>query len=173
LGEDTYYSRNKEKVKKVHKEYYEKNKEKVLGRNKKYRDSHREQYNKYKQEWRKRHPEAARESVRKDHEKHKDKYQERRRALGLSRKIEALFYYSDGHMKCACCGESMIEFLSIDHVFGGGHRHLKETKAGSIYQWLRRADYPSGFQVLCYNCNCSKGFFGECPHETARRESGN
>src|SRR5262245_47553294 len=28
--------------------------------------------------------------------------------------------------ECACCGETHIEFLGIDHINGGGHKHRKE-----------------------------------------------
>ncbi len=66
--------------------------------------------------------------------------------------------------KCLCCGESHIEFLSIDHINGNGTQHRKTTIGTHIYDWLRRNDYPEGYRVLCFNCNMSLGFFGYCPH---------
>lgn len=66
---------------------------------------------------------------------------------------------------CACCGSTQDEFLSIDHVNTDGAEHRKKIGLGSaIHQWLRREDYPEGFQVLCFNCNMSKGLYGQCPH---------
>jgi hypothetical protein len=62
-----------------------------------------------------------------------------------------------------------MEFLSIDHVNGGGGEHRRKLKTTSMYHWLRRQGYPSGFAVLCMNCNFAKGHFGECPHEAERR----
>ncbi len=70
---------------------------------------------------------------------------------------------------CKCCGERRPEFLTIDHVDGGGSAHRKQV--GCVYRWLKRQGFPSGFQVLCYNCNCAKGFFGRCPHEAERQKS--
>ena len=73
--------------------------------------------------------------------------------------------------KCKCCGETQMEFLSIDHVNGGGNIHRRKIKAegggtASMYRWLKKNGYPKkGFQVLCYNCNLAKGFYGECPHK--------
>lgn len=67
--------------------------------------------------------------------------------------------------KCACCGEKEIAFLTIDHVDGGGNRHRRELKLSMIYRWLIRNGYPSGFQILCWNCNLAKHHFGECPHK--------
>ena len=72
---------------------------------------------------------------------------------------------------CACCGESNQAFLTIDHINGGGTQHRKKNKNGSIvgnsvYRWLRKQGYPDGHQVLCFNCNCAKGLYGQCPHQT-------
>ena len=67
-----------------------------------------------------------------------------------------------GH-KCYCCGETESNFLTIDHTDGGGRKHRKEIKM-SIYQWLVKNNFPTGFQLMCYNCNCAKGFYGVCPH---------
>lgn len=71
--------------------------------------------------------------------------------------------------KCACCGEANIEFLQIDHIHGGGNKHRQQLdKSGSagsrIYYWLRKNNWPDGYQVLCANCNWSSAMFGYCPH---------
>lgn len=67
--------------------------------------------------------------------------------------------------KCACCGESQAGFLAIDHVNNDGAQHRRETKYGNLPVWLRQNGYPSGFQILCHNCNLAKGFYGKCPHK--------
>lgn len=67
--------------------------------------------------------------------------------------------------KCACCGESVFEFLSIDHINGDGRKHREQIKTQDICDWLRKNKYPEGFRVLCFNCNCAIGFHGYCPHE--------
>ena len=67
---------------------------------------------------------------------------------------------------CACCGESHEEFLVIDHINGGGTKHRQEVGSGSkFYQWLKKQGFPSGFRVLCHNCNASLGFYKRCPHD--------
>jgi hypothetical protein len=81
-----------------------------------------------------------------------------------------LDYYGNG--RCSCCGESNIEFLSIDHINGGGSQHRKENSAvRTIYSWLKKNNYPSGFRVLCHNCNQSLGFLGYCPHSKEMKGS--
>ena len=73
--------------------------------------------------------------------------------------------------KCACCGETMEEFLTIDHINGGGGKHIRTLGGGtSFYRWLIASDFPEGFQVLCYNCNLSKGRYGYCPHRHKNHE---
>jgi len=70
--------------------------------------------------------------------------------------------------KCACCGEDTIEFLTIDHINNNGAKERKNTKQGTggkLYRWLIKNNFPKdNYQLLCYNCNCAKGFFGYCPH---------
>lgn len=76
---------------------------------------------------------------------------------------------------CACCGENIEVFLTIDHTAGDGSAHRQEITngrgraAGSrpLYRWLRKHGYPSGFQVLCFNCNYAKHQLGTCPHQTS------
>lgn len=71
--------------------------------------------------------------------------------------------------KCACCRERREEFLTIDHTGGRGvgARHRK-TRSGTnaMYGELDRGPADkSKYRVLCYNCNCSLGFRGYCPHD--------
>jgi hypothetical protein len=65
---------------------------------------------------------------------------------------------------CQCCGETELQFLAIDHIYGGGTLHRKTIGKQMIFSWLRKNGYPEGFQVLCHSCNLAKGFYGECPH---------
>ena len=93
------------------------------------------------------------------------------REFQQKRKLSIIKHYSLGEFKCACCGETEIGFLSIDHIGGGGTKQKKELGGGGnmIHRWITRNNFPVGFQILCYNCNMSKGALGECPHETERR----
>jgi len=86
----------------------------------------------------------------------------------LKLKIDVLTHYSNGTPKCACCGETLIGFLSVDHINGGGTEHRKKIGrfGSSFYQWLKQHKYPSGYQVLCYDCNIGKAHNdGICPHK--------
>ena len=84
-------------------------------------------------------------------------------------KLEVFSHYSNGLPKCSCCGETHIDFLSIDHVEGNGNKHRQKIhcKAGlNFYKWLKTYNFPQGYQVLCMNCQFGKmqnnGF---CPHK--------
>lgn len=81
-------------------------------------------------------------------------------------RIDVLKHYSNGSLKCSCCSESNVEFLALDHANGDGAEHRKCVGSGAaMYSWIRKHDYPEGFQVLCHNCNQSIGFYGYCPHQ--------
>lgn len=76
---------------------------------------------------------------------------------------------------CACCGEIEYNFLGVDHINGGGNKHRKELKGNctALVNYLFKHDFPRAqFQVLCWNCNMSKGFFGICPHQTSKARDG-
>lgn len=67
---------------------------------------------------------------------------------------------------CGCCKESNPKFLTIDHIESDGAAHRKEIGRGSLYRWLKRHNYPPGFRVLCFNCNCGREYNGGiCPHK--------
>lgn len=75
--------------------------------------------------------------------------------------------YCIGTIKCACCGETKLELLTLDHINNDGGSLRKQIKGhGNLYHWLPKHHFPSGFQVLCYNCNIGKfRCGGKCPHE--------
>jgi hypothetical protein len=82
-------------------------------------------------------------------------------------RLEILIHYGGNPPICSCCGENHIEFLSIDHIDGGGNKHRLEqaSKIGGFYSWLKRNNFPKGYRVLCHNCNQSIGLYGYCPHK--------
>jgi hypothetical protein len=94
---------------------------------------------------------------------------QRNKAARDARKAEVILHYSHGENKCSCCGEKTYEFLSLDHINGGGTAHRKALGGGQFFLWLHRNGFPKGYQVLCFNCNLAKGFYGQCPHERRRR----
>ena len=76
-------------------------------------------------------------------------------------------YYSPSGPECACCKESHYEFLCIDHINGGGNKQRKKLKISSarFWLWLIREKFPSGYRVLCHNCNFAYWVRGKCPHQ--------
>lgn len=89
----------------------------------------------------------------------------RRRNLKVKDKV----FQAYGGYKCACCGCDNKWFMQIDHIENNGEAHRRTITANGsgFYDWLVRNNYPSGFQVLCGNCNFAKGKYGSCPHTWA------
>jgi hypothetical protein len=103
------------------------------------------------------------------------------RKSNLKVKMEAFEAYGGAVCSCPNCPERIrprIEFLTLNHVGGGGTKHRKSiggkravgggvSLAGiETYRWVRRKGYPPGFNVLCWNCQWGTHINkGVCPHQ--------
>ena len=92
----------------------------------------------------------------------REKSQKRHKAF-ITRARKAVFDHYG--CICVCCGEANEVFLSMDHIEGGGGKHRKNIMSGNTYRWIQRNNFPSYFQVLCFNCNWAKYINGICPHQ--------
>lgn len=106
------------------------------------------------------------------------KFYEKRDYYNAKRQVNAKKYrelvreevfnkYGGSPPKCECCGEKHKEFFTIDHIDNNGTAHRKSLGiygGFAFYCWLRKNNFPDGYQVLCMNCNLAKGFRGGCPH---------
>ena len=156
-----YYQLHKEEKKiynqKYHKEHYNKEKKKQ------YYQEHKEQCDARGRRWRLNNKEKVKEMDRIGYSKHKERSAFYRQKI----KSEVLSHYSNGELKCSCCGENEIKFLTIDHINGRNKKDkpIDKRSGCGLYQLLRKLNFPTGFQVLCFNCNAAKSFFGICPHK--------
>lgn len=77
---------------------------------------------------------------------------------------EALALYGNA---CVCCGISYFEFLTFDHIGGGGceERRTKFPNAHSFYKFLKDNYLPEKYRILCQNCNSATAYYGVCPHQ--------
>jgi len=138
-----------------HIKYYKKNKAKIIQRVTGWRWKNMDKVKKY-----------SSKSVTKNRDRINTRARNRCRRI----RIETLRHYGG---KCTCCGENHMEFLSIDHMRGNGQKHRRENGISSIYDWLRKSNYPTkDFQILCHNCNLAKGFYGYCPHKKEKNKGG-
>ena len=146
--------KNAEDGKKWRANYYLENKEIIKTRSKNWRRNHIEEVKENKQRWRKKN------------RSHVNEYEKTRR-----RQIrkEVLEYYGGIPPRCACCGEQIEQFLTVDHIDGS----KKKDKLGGVpfYFYLKRMGFPEELQILCYNCNNAKGKYGICPHQLILKQS--
>lgn len=115
----------------------------------------------------------CRDWARKWRDSNRDRINSNQRAKRLALKLQVFNTY--GGCICKCCGETNLEFLSIDHVNNDGAKHRKtifgkNKVGGSFYEWLKKNNFPIdiGLRVLCMNCNFSLGHFGYCPHSLVK-----
>jgi hypothetical protein len=68
--------------------------------------------------------------------------------------------------KCSCCGCDTREFLTIDHVNGGGSQHRREEGKLAAHLDALARNFPPDYQLRCFKCNFSKHLGeGLCLHE--------
>ena len=134
-----------------------------------YRELCVDHYKEYRKQWREKHKIRLQE-WHKNNDKRRAEWQGWKQHERLADVKWLVFtFYGGNPPTCACCGESAIEFLCMDHINGGGEKHRKEVGAGvKLYRWLIKNNYPEGFRVLCHNCNSALGFYGYCPHHKVR-----
>lgn len=128
----------------------------------------KEKRNEYQRKLYKENLERGRAYNRKSYWKNKENRDKSAREYQRKAKIDVMSHYSNGEIKCACCGVKEIVFLTIDHIKGDGNKLRKEKKhktGGMFYIWLRTNKYPEGLQVLCHNCNQAKRQLSHCPHK--------
>jgi len=133
----------------------------------------KEKQKEYVRKWRKEHKEQIRKSRRKWRRENKEKCRKGLRKYREVLKKEVFTYYSNGIPKCAVCNFCDIRALTIDHINDDGAKHRRalskksrgnQAGGSKTYQYLRSKKYPSGYQVLCANCNLIK------EHERRKRE---
>lgn len=97
------------------------------------------------------------------------KYKKRERvkvnklARNYKRRLREQFLEMYGN-KCACCGETLVEFLTVEHKLGQIGIKKKEI-AYDAYRKAIQEYRPDIYEIRCWNCNMSKGRYGYCPHE--------
>ena len=99
--------------------------------------------------WHKANKEHIRGWWRKHPELRRRYYRKWRRKL----KKEVLSHYSP-NMICQWpgCKWMDVRALTLDHIKGDGSKHRREMGgAGNTYNWVKKHNFPKGFQVLCMN----------------------
>ena len=96
------------------------------------------------------------------------KWKQARVDIHRNHRIECLKIYSkrisnSSEPICSKCGHKDEGFLQIDHIYGVTS---KDGRGGSaLIVYLRRNNYPEGYQVLCSMCNLAKHNSEKCPHQ--------
>jgi hypothetical protein len=109
-----------------------------------------------KENAKKRSPEG-REYENKRRIKYRPKTNAADRIRRAEEKKDVFRFYSQNKMQCKLCKEKIFEFLTVDHVVGRKKMgHGKVMKGPRLYGWLKKNNFPEGFQILCFNCNIIK-----------------
>ena len=86
----------------------------------------------------------------------KERKNELGRAYTQKQKKEVIDHYGG---ICCGCSNNNLNVLSIDHINNDGNVHRRDPnipRGQGFYWWLKKNNFPSGYQVLCINCNMLK-----------------
>lgn len=130
-------------------------------RTRKWKQKHKKEVSDYNKLYKSQHAKSVREYW--DNYYRVSGYKEKRNAQNTKARTNFIEMYGG---KCSCCGENRVEFLTLEHVHGqvGKRREVSYTayrKAVAKYD-------PSKYDLLCMNCNFSRGKYGYCPHENEK-----
>jgi len=110
--------------------------------------------------------------LRRYREENRERLNEKKREYAAKIRAEGIAEYGGF---CSCCGETIDEFLTIEHTDGSRRRNGDLHRGGgkltgqSMWMKLRSLGWPKkGYTIMCLNCNHARGTYGECPHQ--RRE---
>jgi hypothetical protein len=119
--------------------------------------------------------------VQTDEERTANQKKNRDKPESKENRLKVLQYYSKRLSKsnipcCNCCGlNSHIEFLTVDHIAGRQEmdsepelkklKYMSKLSGTALVLWIIKNNFPKGFQILCHNCNQTKGYYGQCPLE--------
>jgi hypothetical protein len=104
--------------------------------------------------WKKQHPERA-QAISRD--------SLRRR----STKVRKAMFEALGD-RCACCHESIPQFLTLDHIKrdGAAERRLYGGNSRTLLDMANKVGWPKDrYRVLCMNCNWATRYGLPCPHQ--------
>jgi hypothetical protein len=145
--------------------YRDEDPEKMNAYQRKWRSEHLDQSRKKERDYKLAHPEKRKEWWERWYAEHKDLIQEKNRKRQGTMRQKIFTHYGGPDPHCICCGEMHSEFLTVDHINGGGNKHREQIGQGGLYGWLIKNNFPDGFRILCLNCNWSIGVRGYCPHQ--------
>ena len=119
--------------------------------------------------------------VQTDEERTANQKKNRDKPESKENRLKVLQYYSKRLSKsnipcCNCCGlNSHIEFLTVDHIAGRQEmdsepelkklKYMSKLSGTALVIWIIKNNFTKGFQILCHNCNQTKGYYGQCPLE--------
>lgn len=128
-------------------------------RTNKWKSNNKEYTKKYNKEYKTAH----RIEILAYHKEYEKNYRAKRKSFRDQVKAKFLEMYGGA---CSCCGESRNEFLTLEHK--QGQVGVKNKQSSVAYRKAIMEYQPNLYDVLCMNCNFSRGKFGYCPHDKER-----
>jgi hypothetical protein len=109
-----------------------------------------------RKEWLKTNAGKVKAYAKKSHQLHREERLQKSRDYKIRLKIELLSHYGlDGQAKCCWpeCGITDMDMLTLDHIHDNGAEHRKQLSSSShtMYNFIKKHNFPPDFQTLCHN----------------------
>ncbi len=79
-------------------------------------------------------------------------------------KHDALLHYGNGKCSCTSCGNTNTGALSLRYIpdSDSALNYTVNRKRVWLYSWLKKNNYPDGYQTLCMNCQFIRKHNKDC-----------
>lgn len=137
-----------------------------------YYDINKEKIREEKKEYRKKNSDKLKVWHKNNYQKRRVEHLKQQKEYNDSVKKAVFDHYGN---KCVCCGETEPKFLTMDHINNDGYKHRKKTgctASTNMYKLIKRENFPTSYQILCWNCNCGRARTPtkECPHKLNKQQ---
>lgn len=124
---------------------YPKRKPSIMDSNKKHRLEHPEIHRQYSRNYYVKNKLKVLNKTSKYQAEHPEMAKEANRNFVARIRFKILTHYGDSPPRCDCCGETALEFLTIDHINGGGTKQRRiqfKNNSKMFYTWLIKNNFP-------------------------------
>ena len=153
----------------VRQNWKEANQDRVKAKNRAWQLQNPDRVKAAQERWKAKNPGLAAQRAAEWYREHKTEIRTQERDRYHDLKEQVYLRYGDA---CNCCGETVRQFLSIDHVNNDGNVRRKTLGYGvgkngggvRLYKQIIAEGFPDSYQILCMNCNWGKARNGGvCP----------
>lgn len=97
------------------------------------------------------------------------RFPEKRRAISIRNRYKQKRILVDIYGGCcSCCGETIIDFLTLEHKLHDGKQDRATMTGHKLYKKAIDCVDTDRYTILCMNCNFAEKHGNPCPHKVLK-----